>query len=51
MIYHIEYLHISGPRHIRTDSVWQLSQLLDTVLEDKENSVETIKIWTEEKNK
>lgn len=49
MIYHIEYLHISGPMHIQTERIWELPILLDTIIEDKYISIETIKIWTEEK--
>lgn len=50
MTYHIEYPHISGPKSLKTESIWEFSQLLDGVMANRENSIETIKIWTEENN-
>lgn len=49
MIYHIEYLRISGTRHLKTENIYQVPKLLNSILENKYNSIETIKIWTEEK--
>ncbi len=49
MIYHIQYLHIMGLRHLTTEDIIKFSELLDTAIEDEYISNETIKIYTEEK--
>ena len=49
MIYHITYLHIGGQREYKIPTVFELSVILDTLINDPEVSSETIKINTEEK--
>ncbi len=49
MTYHIKYLHIGGDRHLEIKSIFEFSVILDTIIDDPEVSIETIKIYTEEK--
>lgn len=47
-IYHIEYLHIGGERHLQTESIYSFCFMLDEAINDPFITTSSIKIYTEE---